>query len=185
MSTHHEHRQSADTVRSEDRVYLRGFAYKLTAGQVWFAQHYRKGKGFFTSGLEIELSRLDACNYFGKISGFHLATVISGRVGGIPCIDRHFETTRYIVPDRPVTCVRTYVDRRAPLVGIDSAFFAAPGFSTKDRKGGIPLAAVKGVEVYANPAEIPHDLSYPMPADARRCALILIWTNLYWGPDGP
>jgi hypothetical protein len=168
-----------DTVRSEDRVFLRGFGYKLTAGQTWFAQHYRRAKGFFTSGLEIELSRLHACEYLGKIPGFRLVN-LRPTGGGIACLDGYDRVARYIVPERPVNCMRAYIDRRPAFIGIDSAHFMSPGLRV-GRDSRIPIAAIKGIELYANPSDAPADLSYPLPGSASRCALALLWTTVYWG----
>ena len=83
-----------------------------------------------------------------------------------------------------MNCLRTFVDRTGPLGGIDSAHFSSPGLSA-GRTGRIPIGAIKGIEVFADPADIPRDLSYPMPIDARRCALILVWTTVYWGAERP
>jgi len=171
-----------DTVRSEDRVFLRGFGYKLTSGQTWFAQHYRRAKGFLTSGLEIELSRLHACDYLGRIPGLQIVN-LRPEGGGIACVDEYQQVARYVAPTRPVNCMRTYVDRRASFIGIDSAHFTSPGMTVSRRDNRIPISAIKGIEVYANPSDAPNDLSYPMSGTASRCALVLIWTTVYWGAE--
>jgi hypothetical protein len=173
-----------DTVISSgERLMLRNFLSTLTAGQQWFSDHYRRGKGVFTSGAEIELTRLGVCEYLSKIPGFHFVQYIPAG-GGIRCVDGNAEIG-FIAPQKPTTCIRTSIDKKWTLFSIDSMQLGiGPPRFKGDLIGSkeLPLLAVKGIEIYSDPADVPRDFSYRMTG-SRRCALILIWTNQFWAPD--
>lgn len=177
-----------DTLRTEGHKYLKGTLYKLTAGQEWFARHYRAGKGFFTSGTEIMLSRLNACDYFGQIPGLMIVPMeIGGGAGALRCFDGTAFVTRYVVTRQRPSCLEAYVDHKffvnaldTDEVGAASAFGGGEGLKSGSR--WISMRNVRGIEVFTNLADIPKDFSMPMSA-SRRCALILVWTSQYWGAE--
>jgi hypothetical protein len=200
-----------DTVRSEGRKMLRGFLYSLTAGQEWFARHYRAGKGFFTSAAEIQMSGLHPCDYFGGVPGLQKT-----RARGIACFEGRTQDIPIaaIAPAAPVPCMDVFVDRRHRLVGMNQEQFAIK-IQGIDTPKWLPLASIRGIEVFARYEDRPKDFSYIQPVppplreavgtvrmqdldgadrarparftsqsqapQAMRCAMMLVWTAQYWG----
>jgi hypothetical protein len=175
-----------DTVRARS-PYRTGFMYKLTTGQEWFSRHYREGKGFFTSGDEILLSGVNACDYFGHMPGYTLIGLepIRGEQG-IGCTDGRF----VIRDDRP-SCMRAMLDRIWVIAGIDSANIlirspradsVARSLRTGTSFGGVadtipwsyPISAIQGIEAYRDRASQPDDFSMlaeQIPAPVSRSQL--------------
>jgi 5-hydroxyisourate hydrolase-like protein (transthyretin family) len=206
---------SLDTVRTTARRVLRGMFYELTAGQEWFAQHSAAGKGFFLSGMEMQLSGLTPCDFFSEMPGFSTSGVLPAGVTGIGCYWQRAGPLRFVVPADEASCVEAYLDRQHRLVGVDSAHFV----TASSVEGGLTwhrLDRVRGIEMFARYQDRPKDFSTPAPAPLpeiggmssktglrsvgskiaserprstndfsrvgqQRCALILIWTEKYWG----
>jgi 5-hydroxyisourate hydrolase-like protein (transthyretin family) len=206
---------SLDTVRTTARRVLRGMFYELTAGQEWFSQHSAAGKGFFLSGMEMQLSGVTPCDFFSEMPGFSMSGVLPTGVTGIGCYWQRAGPLRFIVPADQASCVEAYLDRQHRLVGVDSAHF----ITASSVEGGLTwhrLDRVRGIEMFARYEDRPRDFSTPpanrLPeigamsprttyrfggsknasepprstndfsrAGQQRCALILVWTEKYWG----
>lgn len=152
------------------------FWSRQTRGLEWFTRHYREGKGFFTSGTEIILSRLNACDYFGQIPGLALSYIGPQRgESALRCQDG-----RYVVTKQRPSCFRTILDRKWSLAAIDSTtmlvrtieeemmaeqlrysneFMGANAADTLGRS--FPVAQIAGIEVFRNRSELPKDFSIP------------------------
>jgi hypothetical protein len=173
-----------DTVRARSSV-MTGFLFRLTRGQEFFTRHYREGKGFFTSGNEILLSRLNACDYFGQIPGL-MISYIEPMLGesGLRC-----EDGRYIVTRQRPACFRTILDKKWTISQLDSTMVivrtleqeqlaatlrtgASPEFGGDTLGRAFPVAQLAGIEVFRNRSELPNDFSIPMnmgpPPTTRR-----------------
>jgi hypothetical protein len=97
----------------------KGVLYSFTAGKTFFNRHLREGKGFFTSGMEILLTGLHACDYLANVPGLkvsHSPNVLQ-QLGPL-CDDG-----RVVMTDHRPSCMRLYVDRTWRVTGIDSANF--------------------------------------------------------------
>ena len=175
-----------DTVRTEGKKELRKwFFYKLTAGQEWYARHYREANGFFTSGPEILKSGLDACDYFARVAGFQIDSVGRRGFGGIRCL--RGGRSYWAVPNNSGRCVEAYIDRKYPLLYMErfAAVSRPPGF-TKTKQ--LMLTGIRGIEVFMEFSDRPKDFSFIRPkmkieteAQLNKCALVLLWTQEYWG----
>jgi hypothetical protein len=150
-----------DTVRSQITKELTGRFYKLTTGQEWFSQHYRAGKGFFSSGIEVRLSGLHPCDYLDGLPGFEMSSAILRGVRNIACFNGNVETPplRYIVAERQTTCIEAYVDRRFHLVAANNNQLGVmmPGY---DRIRWIDLQSIHGIEVFTDYDDRPKDFSF-------------------------
>jgi hypothetical protein len=181
-----------DTVRTSEST------SSLTSGSEWFVRHFRAGKGFFTSGNEILLTRLDACDYLGRVPGLQLQRSPPSK--GNPGLECHDD--RYIVAAGS-RCLRVLVDRYLTVSKLDSAGIQvrthdqerATLLERRRRTGlGIhqdtvpqflSLTKVAGIEVFRNRSELPNDFSIPMPGRTdpdpmMRCGYVLIWTWTTW-----
>jgi hypothetical protein len=197
-----------DTMRTEGRRTLTGRLFRLTSGQEWYTRHMRAGKGFFTSSAEIGLSGLDPCDYLGNVSGLKVVPV-AGAQPSFGCYDgvgqdnlsQWTEPTRYVVPtDRTIPCMQGFVDKKYRLVAMNrrDVAIAIPG---EEFPRWIPLAQIRGIEVYMNYEDRPEDFSIPpmkpisraigtpnpnqatvgmVGLDSRYCAVLLLWTAKYW-----
>jgi hypothetical protein len=175
-----------DTVRTEGTKELKKwFFYKLTAGQEWYARHYREARGFFTSGPEILKSGLDACDYLVRVADFQIADSRATGGGGLRCTAGR--QTRWAIPNNSGRCVEAYVDRKYPLLYMERfAAVSKPLGFTKTKQ--LMLTGIRGIEVFMEFHDRPKDFSYIRPkmsidAEARlnKCALVLLWTQEYWG----
>lgn len=188
-----------DTVRAQsDRN-------RTTPGREFFARHYREGKGFFTSGAEIQLSRMNACDYFGGVPGLAITQTRMGFDSGetmIRCRDG-----RFVHGARRPTCFNTIVDRRQGTVMLDSGVMMFTQKASGTRY--IRIEDVKGIEIYRTRTELPSgddDFSLlpdqpagaavrPQTATQRlnappgvphvrlatmKCGTMLIWTKATW-----
>lgn len=147
-------------------------SWELTRGKIWFDKHLREGKGFFTSGLEIAMSRMHPCDYLGRVPGLKVSGAGSVTMDiGPQCNDGR----RLMSAHRP-SCMRLTVDRRFTVTGIDStgfwvalsrAYRFAEGPSlgirsvTDSASVFVPLGKVMGVEVYRDRGQRPNDFSIP------------------------
>jgi hypothetical protein len=193
-----------DTMRAQGTKYLTGSFYKLIAGQEWFARHMRDGKGFFTSGREIQLSGMDPCDYLGRLPGFQISSVLPPGGSGIGCHEGHNDPSRYVVPKNG-GCVQPMIDKTSRLVGVSKDHFLVvwPGQSSIR---WFPIDAIRGIEVFARYEDRPRDFSNTvttvraasrppvtglsrsqrqrnttLDAAPLRCALLLVWSTNYWG----
>ena len=175
-----------DTMRTEGKKELKKwFFYKLTAGQEWYARHYRDARGLFTSGPEIVRSGLDACDYLVQVFGFEIETTRTRGFGGVRCVAEG--RSRTAVPRTPGRCVEAYIDRKYPLLYMERfAAVSRPRGFTKTKQ--LPLSGIRGIEVFLHKSDRPKDASFVRPKmsidlEARldKCALVLLWTQEYWG----
>jgi hypothetical protein len=152
-------------VTEAEGVRKKGIGYELTAGRTFFNRHLLAGKGFFTSGMEILLTGLHACDYLGNVPGLrvsHTPNVLQ-ELGPL-CDDG-----RVVMTEHRPSCMRLYVDRTWKVTGIDSAnFYVQPSVNaimstiqTDTVSKKIPLEAVMGIEVFRNREERPKDFSTP------------------------
>lgn len=187
-----------DTIRAQS-------TRNVTPGREFFARHYREGKGFFTSGAEIMLSRMSSCDYFGGVPGLAMSNTRMSPYSGetmIRCRDG-----RFVHGARRPTCFNTIVDRRQGTVVLDSGVVIFTQKSYGPRY--IKLEDVKGVEIYRTRTELPSGdddfsllpLQLPeatvrsqMPAArlngpggvahvrlaTMKCGTLLIWTKATW-----
>lgn len=169
-----------DTVRTEGKRSFKSFFYDLTTGQEWFARHYRDGKGFFTSGAEIQLSGLDACDYLSKVPGLQVVKAAPPGVPSISCRRPFGFATGFVVPRNVGTCMEAYVDRKQRLVAIDSSSMLV---SYNGTLRWIPVSGIRGIEVFMRYEDRPKDFSFEPRGVGRqmRCSLILVWSSQYWG----
>jgi hypothetical protein len=186
-----------DTVRTT--ASSGGLLTNLTSGSEWYRRHLRQGKGYFTSGNEIVLTRMDACDYFARVPGVVVQAFTPIRGGpGLRCRD-----DRFIVAGGNHRCLRTFVDRHRTIAQVDSAGILVrthdeerAAIRERRRKTGlasnydtipsyVPLTAIAGIEVFRNRSELPGDFSIPVPGPGEPdqlmlCGYMLVWTWTTW-----
>ena len=178
-----------------DTVVSRTSFLSVTAGRTWYAQHFAEGKGMFINGLELTRAGISACDFIAGLPGLRMTT---GAVGGsgIVCGVPDMSPIGIITTRSANRCVLAQVDHSLKVISIDSANLylewihkplikGLPGFAppVQDQPMAIPFLAIKGIEVYLNNSERPHDFSISPWIDQtelRDCAWVQFWTTIAW-----